>query len=408
MRENGDAERTLQAIDARDALERFVSENDELLELEEHVAQFNIFEALGIAKTEIRHSNFLGWLMDPAESHGQGDLFLKTFLMDLLRQAPPENRLVSPVDIDGAELSDVDVRREWKHIDLLIHSREPAFVIAIENKMHGFERAEKLGRYEEAVRKEYPGVPTLFVFLNPDGEEAPDNDWFAYSYSQVHRVLQRVQRATKGSLGTDVGVILDHYLRLLETRLMDDARIADLCRRIYRNHKQAIDLISEHGVLDDEGVIAAIEQRLALQKKEWLVPRSGARWMAIIPKSWIGSLRDTDGSLRKEAPVDCWIESDFYGGDRLFARIRLVIGPSSVPGLRAELIEALKNKPWQLTMTRKEATDKYTRMQASTLAKWDREAEAPLDTITDGALAWLNANKAALDAIPELVKKLVK
>src|SRR5262245_45610416 len=69
------------------ALERFVVENDDLLALEEQVGRFNIFDALGVARVEIRHSNYLRWLLTPSESHGQGDLFLKSLLMDVLRKA---------------------------------------------------------------------------------------------------------------------------------------------------------------------------------------------------------------------------------------------------------------------------------------------------------------------------------
>ena len=29
----------------------------------------NIFSILGVSRTEIRHSNFLGWLLDPNGSH---------------------------------------------------------------------------------------------------------------------------------------------------------------------------------------------------------------------------------------------------------------------------------------------------------------------------------------------------
>jgi hypothetical protein len=60
-----------------EVLERFVVDNDDLSELEIRIGRFNIFDALSIARTEIRHSNFLAWLLDPSESHGQGPLFLR-------------------------------------------------------------------------------------------------------------------------------------------------------------------------------------------------------------------------------------------------------------------------------------------------------------------------------------------
>ncbi len=124
------------------ALEHFVVQNDDLLELEQRIGRFNIFDALGVARVEIRHSNFLAWLLDPAESHGQGSLFLRAILMDLLRDAPVEHRVLSPVELDGAELRGVEIQREWKHIDILITCQEPRFVIAIENKIDSGEHRD--------------------------------------------------------------------------------------------------------------------------------------------------------------------------------------------------------------------------------------------------------------------------
>src|SRR5437660_8652429 len=90
------------------ALERFVVENDDLLELESRIGRFNIFDALGITRVEIRHSNFLAFILDPAESHGQGQLFLKAILMDLLANAAPGLRPLSPIDLDGTDLRGVE------------------------------------------------------------------------------------------------------------------------------------------------------------------------------------------------------------------------------------------------------------------------------------------------------------
>src|SRR5437868_2634487 len=86
------------------SLERFVVDNDDLLSLEALVGRFNIFDALNIARREIHHSNFLAFLLDPVESHGQSQLFLKALLMDLLKSAPPELRPLSPIELDGTDL----------------------------------------------------------------------------------------------------------------------------------------------------------------------------------------------------------------------------------------------------------------------------------------------------------------
>src|SRR6266542_4826242 len=85
------------------ALEKFVVENDDLLTLESLIGRFNIFDALHIAGAEIRHSNFLAFILDPAESHGQSQLFLKALLMDLLKSSPPESRPFSPIELDGTD-----------------------------------------------------------------------------------------------------------------------------------------------------------------------------------------------------------------------------------------------------------------------------------------------------------------
>jgi len=84
------------ASEALAGLERFVAENDELLELEERIGRFNIFDALRIVEREVKHSDFLAWLLDPNESHGQGGLFLRAILMDLFKTAR-ENGFTCPV-----------------------------------------------------------------------------------------------------------------------------------------------------------------------------------------------------------------------------------------------------------------------------------------------------------------------
>src|SRR5262245_58098 len=135
------------------ALERFVVENEDLPTLEVHIGKFNIFDAVGIARTEIRHSNFLAFLLDPAETHGHGQLFLNALLMDFLKRASPDLRPLSPIELDGTELREVTVQREWGRVDLLITASEPPLVVAVENKIGSSEHSDQLNRYEQLVKQ---------------------------------------------------------------------------------------------------------------------------------------------------------------------------------------------------------------------------------------------------------------
>lgn len=155
------------------------------------------------SRAEIRPSNFLAFLLDPAESHGQEQLFLKTVLMDLLKTAPTGSRPLSPIGLDGADLRGVDVRREWKGIDILILCREPRFAVVVENKIGSGEHSDQLARYQRAVRENHPEVPALFAYLTVDGDEPSDEAWVPYTYADIHRVLRRVRDSGRGRSGVN-------------------------------------------------------------------------------------------------------------------------------------------------------------------------------------------------------------
>ena len=53
----------------RKILESFVVNNKDLDTLESKVSRFNIFEAVGMVRQEIKHSHFIKFLLDPSEKH---------------------------------------------------------------------------------------------------------------------------------------------------------------------------------------------------------------------------------------------------------------------------------------------------------------------------------------------------
>jgi hypothetical protein len=66
------------------ALEDFWVGNEELDSLEAFLDRFNIFEVIGMAHQELRHSRLLAYLLDPRKDHGLGDLFVKRLLQRVL------------------------------------------------------------------------------------------------------------------------------------------------------------------------------------------------------------------------------------------------------------------------------------------------------------------------------------
>ena len=67
----------------------------------------NIFEILRISKNEIRHSNFLSWLLDPNGTHKLGDIFLKRFLREVFSSDKFDN--IDQVDVEGLNLNKVEI-----------------------------------------------------------------------------------------------------------------------------------------------------------------------------------------------------------------------------------------------------------------------------------------------------------
>ena len=126
----------------------------------------NIFDVLKVETNEVRHSNFVAWLLDPNGSHKLGNIFLKRFL----RQVFASNKFssVSSIDVEAFPLEKVQIQREWKNIDILISSDE-FYVVCIENKIFSKEHSNQLNRYKNIIEENFPNQIKTYVYLSPEG-----------------------------------------------------------------------------------------------------------------------------------------------------------------------------------------------------------------------------------------------
>jgi hypothetical protein len=229
------------------ALEAFVLDNDDLSLLEQRISQFNIFEALNIVRREIRHSNFLAWLLDAAENHGLGADFLTAFLMHALSKGRQLRMNVSsPVGVYGMNLEDTLLEREQDSIDILAINQRERIILMVENKVESSEHDNQLERYARLINTRYPQYNVTFVYLSPDASSTLDDRYIPVTYQEVAKLVERLLAERAARLAEPIRLVLTHYRDLLRRHIVPESDIAELCRGIYRKHKRALDLIFEY------------------------------------------------------------------------------------------------------------------------------------------------------------------
>ncbi len=272
--------------------------SEDLEELNNLTGNFNIFNALKLQNNEIRHSNFLAWIMSPFETHGLGDYFLKEFLKSAIKDySLDENIGISLKDIVFLNLDDTEIKREYKNIDLLFISQQNKFVCIIENKIWTGEHDCQLERYAEIVNSEFKDFKKLYIYLSPTNEcnsellnrcyQGSNNTvyYIPMNYLQVHDVINKTLKFKAKSMNEDVKIFIEHYNSMLERNIMGQTSedVIALCRKIYRENKNAIDLIVENN--DIKADIYDVLLEIISENQNWLLQTSNINWIRFIPKN---------------------------------------------------------------------------------------------------------------------------
>lgn len=229
----------------RTLLEKF--KNDNLLEkLEDKLKEPNIFSILKMESYEIRHSNFIAWLLDPNESHNLGHSFLKPFLEDIFSENKVDFIKNYYIDeyISKIELQNIKILREYYNIDLLVISDE--FVICIENKIFAQEHSDQLSKYTKTLEEVFKDKKHIFIFLTPLGNSAKkeenSNIYISYSYRKIKKNIEAIID-NNDKIDQKVRFYIEDYLSNLGKNIMNDSEEIKLVQEIYKKHKKALDFI---------------------------------------------------------------------------------------------------------------------------------------------------------------------
>jgi len=165
-------------------------ENRSRLLYQKHI-KFNVFSLFGVETDEVRHSRFLAWLLDATSDHGQGNVFLRSFVESCRLN-------IAPNDLDRyrvqTEFSGVE-----SIVDVMVCHRGK-FLIYLENKVFAQEGPDQIDReFRDMCRLgsalRIPREQMFAIFLTPDGRRPTSGDatrWRTLSYNKIAREFKKL------------------------------------------------------------------------------------------------------------------------------------------------------------------------------------------------------------------------
>lgn len=299
-----------------------------LTELETLLTEFNLFEVLGVSKAEIRHSRAIAWLLDPHGSHGLGDAYLRGFLREAIVSAADIGIDVPNLaDIGRWDLSVAAVFRERHNIDILVLDETNGYVCPIENKIESGEHSNQLSRYLSIVKRTYPDLSPLPVFLTPGGgrpARRTDAEQYApLGYESVADLISQLLENQVEGASPSVMDFLRQYELTIRRQVMNTPNDMDkLAYDIYNDHSEAIDHIirtrSRLGTIDwniIESIVADTAPDLEFFSRS-----------ANILTYTCGSLEDIAELRTDESASGRLVVLEFLWFNRS-VRLRLMVGP---------------------------------------------------------------------------------
>jgi hypothetical protein len=182
--------------------------------------RFNIFRLLGVAHLEDQtHSPFLADLLNPRGTHGQGHLFLTTFLQYCAQKWPRRPFQLSEEEIQTGswhiqrEVGISLASGQGGFMDIVLLNSNLRCVIVIENKIYAGEQWEQLQRYRQWLEVTYPNCDQALIFLTPRGRKAESGRALSLSYRKdivtwLEAVLPHVQ-------ASNIQTIIKQYVAII-------------------------------------------------------------------------------------------------------------------------------------------------------------------------------------------------
>ncbi|MBV36849.1 MAG: hypothetical protein CMP47_15580 [Rickettsiales bacterium] len=335
-------------------INNFIVDNAELDSVSDRLAQFNIFDVLGITHYEIRHSNTLAWLFEPQGHHNFSYKFFQRFLSRVIHESEYEAAITAS-DVELSTFADLQVYREWKNIDVLLVSEQNSLVVIIENKIKAKESKHQLEKYINTVNESWSDYKVVPIFLtvegDPPSEKGINLGYLPVSLSLILELLEKLQFRFQESQTQEAIGFIDNYIQILKRLTMQDEELENLCKSIYRKHRDAIDLIVSYGASSrlNEACVEALAE-LGISEEKGAVIQDCGNMLFFLPKELVEVTKEVELTrwkrLNYQFPYYCWFRSSSKG-EKL--SICFEIGPVADAKLRSQIVKVFDKEGFKLT-----------------------------------------------------------
>lgn len=241
--------------------------------------EVNLMEILRVARKELQHSNFLAWLFNPNESHNLGDFAIKEFIKIYFKENQFQNlgtkAGLSVFDFVQLEFDDLEIRREYKNIDLIMLSQKNHFCIIIENKIYSLEKKGQLEKYRNIIETEYPGFKhKIYIYLSLEDQDISISEQDIYvqlNYGHIIKLIEQIISNQRIKLADKTKFVFEQYLQTLKSMLNQNEQIEIVAQQLYKKYKGAFDLVLKYAVSPGTGeisnkIIELIESEKSIRK----------------------------------------------------------------------------------------------------------------------------------------------
>lgn len=215
--------------------------------LKDRKDEVNIFKIINMADKEAVHSDMLAWLFNPYENHDFNDKAVKELLMQL------SEKDAEYINLLLLDYSDLEVYREYtidngRRIDILMESRNNKIIFIIENKIWSGEGDNQLEDYKKYIDEKYNDYSRIFLYLTPEKERKEKyKDYTHITYNTIYKILNNI--LYDNQIRLEIRAVLKQYKEIIRIDIMGnvDKEMIDLCRKLYVEHKAALDKIMQYG-----------------------------------------------------------------------------------------------------------------------------------------------------------------